>query len=164
MIAPTLVWALTALLAAAPAEPPRALSAQPAGERARQNLMPQSPDPLWRTLAHTRVSGDPAKGVFTADHPADVRALNGREVAVEGFMLPTGFMPPFSYFVLTRYTPVCAFCPPGAPNEAMEVNLTEFTKPVTGLISVRGKLHINSDGASGLFFRLDDAHIEKAAS
>ena len=92
-----------------------------------------------------------------------MRALDGKEVAVEGFMLPTGFMPPFSNFVLTRYTPVCAFCPPGAPNEAMEVNLDDFTKPLTGLISVRGKLHINSDGGSGLFFRLDDAHIEKVA-
>ena len=154
--------ALAAMLAAAPdGRPP---SAQPEGERARQNLMPQSPDPLWRTLAHTRVTGDAAKGVFKADHPPEVRALEGKEVAVLGFMLPTGFMPPFSSFVLTRYTPVCAFCPPGAPNEAVQVNLDEFVKPTTGMISVRGKLHINSDGGSGLFFRLDDAHIEKGAS
>ncbi len=156
--------ALLALLAApVRAEPPRPVSAQPASERARQNLMPQSPDPLWRTLAHTRITGDPAKGVFKADNPPEVRALDGREVAVEGFMLPTGLMPPFTTFVLTRYTPVCAFCPPGAPNEAMEVNLAEFVKPMSGLISVRGKLHINADGGSGLFFRLDDAHIEKGA-
>lgn len=153
-----IAW-LALSLAAAAAPPP--LPVQPPAERARQMLAPQSPDPLWRTLAHTKVEADVAKGVFTAQHPAEVKALDGREVAVQGFMLVTSYQSAFNTFVLTRYTPVCAFCPPGAPNEAIEVTLNSFVKPSSGLVTVKGHLHLNKDGSSGLFFRLDDAELSE---
>jgi uncharacterized protein len=62
-------------------------------------------------------------------------------------------------FILTRYTPVCAFCPPGAPNEAVQVTLMRVITPIRGLITVRGRLHLEKDATSGLFFRLDGAEI-----
>lgn len=147
------LWAAPAALAAPP-------PSQPADERARQRLLPQSHDPLWTTLSHTTVTADPVHGVYLARHPADVRALDGREVVVSGFMLRTDVMPQFIHYVLTRYTPVCAFCPPGAPNEAIEVTADHYLKAAsTGLITVRGVLHVKTDGASGLFFSLDGAKM-----
>jgi hypothetical protein len=131
---------------------------QPAEERARQQLLPQSSDPIWRTLAHTRVKSDLARGIFLADHPADVRALDGQDVSITGFMLVTNPMESFD-FVLTRYTPVCPFCPPGAPNEAVQVFLKHFVKRTSGLITVRGRLHLENDATTGMFFRLDPAEI-----
>jgi uncharacterized protein len=132
---------------------------QPPEERARQLLLPQSADPIWRTLAHTRFESDLARGVFIADHPADVRALDGQEVTITGFMLLLNPMNFASDFVLTRYTPVCPFCPPGAPNEAVQVMLTRVVKPMKGQITVRGRLHLEKDATSGMFFRLDPAEI-----
>jgi hypothetical protein len=133
---------------------------QPPEERARQQLMPQSTDPLWMTLAHSRITTDLKRGVFLADHPADVRALDGKEVTLQGFMLATTINGPIPYFILTRYTPVCAFCPPGAPNEAVEVTLVRFVKRSTsGLVTVKGRFHVSSDAAAGLFFSLDGAVV-----
>jgi hypothetical protein len=132
---------------------------QPPEERARQLGLPQSSDPIWRTLAHTRVKTNLAKGIFLAEHPADVRALDGREISVTGFMLSTNILKHFSNFILTRYTPVCAFCPPGAPNEAVEVDLVQFVQQTPGLVTVKGRLHLQNDASTGLFFRLDQARI-----
>lgn len=151
--------ALAAVATSARAAPPP-LPVQPAEERARQRLAPQSHDPLWTTLSHTAITADVAHGVYLARHPAEVRALDGREVTVSGFMLRTDVRPQFLRFVLTRYTPVCAFCPPGAPNEAIEVSTSHYLKaPAVGLITVRGRLHVKDDGASGLFFGMDQAEI-----
>ncbi|HLZ85213.1 MAG TPA: DUF3299 domain-containing protein [Caulobacteraceae bacterium] len=132
---------------------------QPAEERARQQLLPQSADPIWRTFAHTRVKTDLNRGIFLAEHPADVRALDGQQVSVTGFMLSTSILKKFGTFILTRYTPVCAFCPPGAPNEAVQVNLLQFVGQTSGLVTVKGRLHLENDASAGLFFRLDQAQI-----
>ena len=156
-----LLAALFALVATPALATPPPLPVQPPEERARQQLMPQSHDPLWSVLAHTQITADVQHGVYLAHHPADVRALDGREVTVQGFMLRTDVMPQFRHFVLTRYTPVCAFCPPGAPNEAIEVASDRFLKAqASGLISVRGQLHLHDDGASGLVFSMDRAEVQ----
>ncbi|MBE7218566.1 MAG: hypothetical protein INR64_08865 [Caulobacteraceae bacterium] len=153
-----LVLLLVADAARAASPPP--LPVQPAEERARQRLLPQSHDPLWTTLAHTAFTADLAHGVYVPHPPADVRALDGKEVTVSGFMLRTDVMPQFIHYVLTRYTPVCAFCPPGAPNEAIEVTGAHYLRsPEEGLITLRGVLHVKTDGASGMFFSLDHAEL-----
>jgi hypothetical protein len=153
--------ALAAMIVAFAAADAHALAPriQPPEERARQLRLPQSSDPIWKTLAHTRVSTDLAKGIFLAEHPADVRALDGQVISVTGFMLSTSVLKHFSSFILTRYTPVCAFCPPGAPNEAVEVDLEQFVQQTPGLVTVRGRLHLQNDASTGLFFRLDRAQI-----
>lgn len=150
------------LLGAALANTPPAARqlAQPAAERARQQALPQSADPLWRLFARSQVIGDPAKGAFTARHPPEVRALDGKPIVISGYMLKTDIMSNFNAFILSRYTVVCPFCPPGAPNEAAEVALKRFiARPTEGPVTVSGVLHVHYDGASGLFFSIDQAEI-----
>lgn len=132
---------------------------QPPEERARQKLLPQSTDPIWQTLAHTKVITDLSRGLFVAKHPAEVRALDGKEVSITGFFLSTSILKTSGSFILTRYTPVCAFCPPGAPNEAVQVQLSQFVRQTPGMVTVKGRLHLNDDASTGLFFRLDGAEI-----
>ncbi len=137
---------------------------QPAEERAWQQLMPQSKDPIWQTFAHSRITTDLKRGVFLADHPADVRALDRRNVTIEGFMLSTSIPARVAGFILTRCTPVGAFCPPGAPNEAVQVNLIRFAgRPTTGLVTAAGRLHVSQDAANGLFFAADKAETTSGA-
>ena len=90
---------------------------QPPEERARQQLLPKSEDPIWRTFAHTQVKTDLAKGIFVAEHPADVRALDGKEVSVTGFMLTMSILKHFSNFILTRYTPYAPSAHPARPTK-----------------------------------------------
>lgn len=134
-------------------------SYQPPAERARQNNLPVSKDPLWTTLATTEVTGDPSKGVYLAHHSEAVKALDGHDVTITGYMLQTDPLPPFTHFILARRTPVCAFCPPGEPNEAVEVYTPHFTSQTSGEVTVRGQLKLQKDGSQSLIFVLANAQI-----
>ncbi len=150
---------LGALILSAAGPVRAALPVQPPGERARQALMPVSSDPIWALLRQTPVKADLARGVFTAAPPPQVKALAGRELDVTGFMLPLDPSPMFSHFLLTRNTPVCAFCPPGEPNEVIEVNLDQYVRATGEPITVHGRFALQDNGQQGLFFQLDRAEI-----
>ena len=136
------------------------LPAQPATERARQKLFPASDDPIWATLQKSRVTADEKRGVYTAEHPMEVILLGGQDLLVRGFILPLDPAPPFTHFILSRYTPVCAFCPPGAPNEAIEVFTSHPVKVTSGAeVLVKGRFVVASNAASGLFFRMNNGEI-----
>lgn len=141
---------------AGPGSPP---TTQPAAERARQNNLPQSSDPLWSVFAKTEVTADPAKGIFIAHHSDAAKALDGREVTLHGYLLQTDVLPPYFHFIVSRRTPVCAFCPPGEPNEAVEVFLKKFTDLKGGEVTVRGQLRLQKDGSQSLIFVLSNAEI-----
>lgn len=135
------------------------LPAQPPEERARQQLLPKSSDPIWQILAKSKVTADAAKGVYLIDNPPEVKALAGRQMSVTGFMLPLDPSPRFFHFLLTRNTPVCPFCPPGAPNEAIEVNAASLVRPTSGPITVTGRFTLQENGAAGLFYQLNGADV-----
>ena len=133
---------------------------QPASERARQALMPHSNDPIWTTLSRTAVTADMTRGIFTAAPPAEVKALDGRELTISGYMLPLDPSPMVSRFLLTKNTPVCPFCPPGQPNEVVEVDLDQFVKPTSEPVTVRGRFSLRADAGQGLFFHLTRGELQ----
>lgn len=135
------------------------LPVQPKDERARQELLPKSTDPIWAMLAKSKVTADVAKGEYRIDNPPEVQALNGREMSVTGFMLPLDPSPRFVHFLLTRRTPVCPFCPPGAPNEAIEVYSLKFVRPTSGPVTVTGRFLLQDNGQAGLFYQLQQADV-----
>lgn len=136
-----------------------ALPTQPAEERARQLLMPRSSDPIWSILARSTVTADVARGVYRIDNPPEVKALAGRQMSVTGFVLPLDPSPRFFHFLLTRNTPVCPFCPPGAPNEAIEVYARTLMRPTSGPVTVTGRFVLQDNGAAGLFYQLNSADV-----
>lgn len=133
---------------------------QPAEERELQRKLPQSRDNLWPTLHHTVISEDANSGMYKAAHPADVKALVGKTLTVQGFVMPYTPEKEFRHFLLTRYTPVCQFCPPGAPNEVIDVAVDVPVKWADRLFTVTGKFAIQDDGEKGVFFRLDNATVQ----
>jgi len=135
------------------------LFGQPLSERAAQQQLPQSHDTIWQTLHHTVITEDTKQGIYTAKHPADVQALVGKKLTIEGFVLPYTTDTLMRHFLLTRYTPVCAFCPPGAPNEVIDVTVDQPVKWEDKLYAVSGIFAIQNDGEKGLFFRLDKARV-----
>lgn len=70
-------------------------------------------------------------------------------------MLPMDTAPRSKHFLLSRYTPVCFFCPPGQPNEVVEVISKPGVKLTGAMITLTGRLSLINDGEKGLFFRLD---------
>ena len=147
---------LLASVSAASAAP---LLTQPANERVEQKTLPTSHAPLWAVLVHARIGEDDRRGVFTVAFPPDVKALDGRTVSVSGFMLPLDASEASTHFLLSRYTPVCFFCPPGRPNEVVEVT-TARGVPVTGrLLTVTGKLALENKPDKGLFFQIQQAAV-----
>ena len=130
---------------------------QPIDERKAQDALPQSHDDIWKTFGKCKVHLDQKKYMYSIDFTPEVKAMEGKEVTVSGFMLPLESTEKFRHFLLSKRTPTCFFCPPGEPNEIVEV----FTKkPVTwdeGIVVVTGKFGFTSNPELGLFFQLKDA-------
>ena len=149
-----LACVLTLCGAATAEDPPLG---QPAEERDAQAALPRSPDEIWATLAATKIDIDPDKGLFTAVHPVEVKALAGRTLTIAGFTMPLDTDETSRHFLLTRNTPVCAFCPPGEPDEVIEVWSDEPVKLTYDLAAFTGRFELIDNGEQGLFFQLKNA-------
>jgi hypothetical protein len=133
---------------------------QPADERRAQQSLPQSKASLWTVLRQTRIGEDEKRGVFTASFPEVVKALDGKPVAVSGFMMPLDTEVKSKHFLLARYTPVCFYCPPGQPNEVVEVTTRQGVPITARMLTVSGKMALINNAARGLFFRIDGASVQ----
>ncbi len=133
---------------------------QDPGERAAQAKLPQGRSPLWATLRTTRIGVDEARGLFTARHSPAVRALVGKTITLSGFINPLDAATRGTHFLLSKYTPVCAFCPPGEPNEVVEVRTSRPVIFSNKPVSVTGTFVLQNKGENGLFFQLSGASVK----
>ena len=150
--------AALALALTAPAVPGHA-QFQEDGERAAQSKLPQGKTPIWATLRQTRIGVNEARGLFTATHPPAVKALAGKSISLAGFIMPLDAQTAGTHFLLSKYTPVCAFCPPGEPNEVVEVHSARPVAFVQKLVTVTGRFALENKGENGLFFQMSDATV-----
>jgi hypothetical protein len=168
-LAPAL--AAGAALLAAPAAP-RAQPAQPAQPADGAHPLGQGPgfhDPRsafaplaeregvvsWRllTAVTTRVRGNRVVPTF----PEGVRALDGRTVRIEGFMLPLEPGRPQRHFLLSAVPTTCPFCVPAGPEGLVEVFASTPVRYTVNAITVEGRFRALTQDRYGLFYRLDDA-------
>jgi hypothetical protein len=143
---------LTALPAAA-----GAAGGQPSDERAAQRGLPHATDQLWAVLRTTKIGEDARRGIFTARFSPAVQALAGKSITISGFMLPLESQGRTAHFLLSKYTPVCFFCPPGEPNEVIEVRTVKSLKAGYGKVTVTGRFALQNDGEKGLFYVMTQA-------
>jgi hypothetical protein len=129
------------------------------GERQAQNALPQSKNPLWTKLGKCRVDYDQRKGIYSIDVTEDVKALNGQTIDANGFILPLDGADKTKHFLLAKRTPVCQFCPPGEPNEVIEVKSKKALDWVDDPVTLKGKFTLINDGEKGVFFLLEDAEL-----
>ena len=133
---------------------------QEPGERAAQARLPQGRAALWATLRTTRINADEARGIFTASHPPAEKALVGSSESLPGFVMPLDAATRGTHFLLSKYTPVCAFCPPGEPNEVVEVNSARPIVFGAKLVTVTGTFCLENNGDNGLFFKMTGASVK----
>ena len=133
---------------------------QPADERKAQDALPKAKDQLWSTLGKTKVTVDNKKGLFLASFPAEVKKLDGQTLKISGFMLPLEGSEKFKHFLLSKRTPTCPFCPPGEPNEVVEVYSAKPVGYDENLISVEGKFQLVNEKETGIFFKMTDVAVK----
>ena len=136
------------------------VNSQPADERAAQDALPKSSNPLWSTLAQSKVSFSTKTGNFSIVLPPEVKALDGQTVTVSGFVLPMDGSDHTKHFLVTKNTPVCMFCPPGEPNEVVEVVSPQAVAWTNKMVSVTGKMSLINNGEKALFFKIAAAEVK----
>jgi hypothetical protein len=133
---------------------------QPLDERAAQDSLPKSDHALWAVLAKSEVNFSEENG-FTAKIAPEVKALDGKDVSISGFMLPLEEGETFTHYLLSLRTPTCFYCPPGTPTEVIEVFMAKPMAFDENLITVKGRFALTSNKDMGIFYVLKDAHPAK---
>lgn len=155
---------LTALLAAlafalpafaAPQVPP----AQGIAPAAPPTPMPPLPEikgvVSWNTLA--KVKQVKTKDKILPSFSKEVSELNGREVVLQGYMMPLEPGEKQSHFLLTLSSPSCAYCLPAGPEGIVEIKSKTPVKYSLEPVFVNGKLSVMNDDPAGLYYRLTEA-------
>ena len=151
---------LTAAMTKQVKQVPGLIDGQPIEERKLQDQLPQSQSSIWQEFAKCKVGYNNASGLYSIAVTPDVKALSGQTISVSGFVMPLDGSDHTKHFLLTRRTPVCMFCPPGEPNEVVEV-LSPHSIPWTDkMVSVTGPLSLINNGEKGMFFKVSATMVK----
>ena len=97
--------------------------------------------------------------MFYPEFTADLKALSGKEMTVKGYFVP--FAPEGGKYIIISKFPMsqCFFCGGGGPESIAEVYFKGSAErfKVDDLITVKGKLKLNTEDAEHLNFILIDA-------
>lgn len=137
------------------------MPSQPNDERKAQEALPQAHDAMWKTFAKCKVHLDKKKYLYSITYTPEVKAMEGKRITVSGFILPLESTEKFTHFLLSKRTPVCPFCPPGEPNEIIEVFTKEPIKWGENTLTVTGTLQFTANPELGLFFQLKDSDTKE---
>lgn len=121
---------------------------------------------LWKTLAKItyRKEFDEFLG-FKIDKPVfseEIKALNGKEVTVKGFIIPVEGYKGQKEFIFSAFPySMCFFCGGAGPESVMEVSAAESVEYTADAIYLKGKLKLNADDVNKLMYSLSDARMVK---
>lgn len=121
---------------------------------------------LWKTLAKITYKKEYDEFLgFKIDKPVfseEIKALNGKEVTVKGFVIPVEGYKSHKEFIFSAFPySMCFFCGGAGPESVMEVLATEPVEYSAESIILKGKLHLNSDDVNKLMYSLTDARLVK---
>ncbi|HEX3945011.1 MAG TPA: DUF3299 domain-containing protein [Rhizomicrobium sp.] len=127
---------------------------QPPEERKLQMTLPHSQSPVWLKFVKCKVGYNDKNDLYHIAVTPEVKALAGQPVMVNGFVMPLDASDHTQHFLLTRNTPVCMFCPPGEPNEVVEVVAPRRIVWTNKIVTVTGPLTLVNNGEKGIFFKI----------
>jgi len=88
-----------------------------------------------------------------------IEKLDGKEIEIEGYMIPLTGQTQQSHFMLSRYPQsTCFFCGKAGPESAMQVFMKNNVKvPISERkVKVKGKLIVNPKDITSLLYTLED--------
>lgn len=121
---------------------------------------------LWKTLAKItfKKEYDEMMG-FKVDVPVfsgDVKKLEGKEISIKGYIIPTEGYKSHTEFVFSAFPyNMCFFCGGAGPETVMEVYAKEPIKYTAEPVILRGQLQLNSGDINRLIYSLEDAELVK---
>jgi hypothetical protein len=89
--------------------------------------------------------------------PAEVKALAGKRIKVNGYMLPLENGAKQSHFVLLAYPPDCPFHLNPLPMQFVEVRAATPIKVSYDVRTIEGVLSLHGDDEQGIFYKFSDA-------
>ena len=118
---------------------------------------------MWDIFAKTkfesRFNEKIGEYLFFPNFSADLKALAGKQVTLQGYYVP--FTPEGDTYVILSKYPMsqCFFCGGGGPESVAEVNFVKDPPrfDIDDLVTVKGKLRLNTESLDHLNFILDDA-------
>jgi hypothetical protein len=127
----------------------------------------QSKTDMWNEFAKTKFEPKYyekiGEYIFYPSFSTELKALVGKEITIEGFYVP--YAPEDgNYIILSKYpNNQCFFCGVGGPESVAEVTLKDGSLKflVDDLITVKGKLKLNTDDIDHMNFIITDAVIVK---
>ncbi|HEY0836646.1 MAG TPA: DUF3299 domain-containing protein [Azospirillum sp.] len=131
-------------------------SAEPTHPFSRFHLPLGDVTALWRDLAQVRLNGRLADPEF----PAKVQGLEGKTVALCGFMIPLAAGTEHSRFILAANPAGCAACESPGPATMLHVHARSPVGEIRDPVVVTGTLRIKPN--EGLFYRLERAELRMA--
>jgi hypothetical protein len=131
------------------------------------SVFAQTKTDIWNEFAKTKFepkyNEKLGEYLFHPTFSADVKALEGKEVTLEGYYVP--FAPEEgSYIILSKFPmSQCFFCGGGGPESIAEVTFknTALKFQVDDLITIKGKLKLNTNDIDHVNFLINDAVLVK---
>ncbi|HYE49401.1 MAG TPA: DUF3299 domain-containing protein [Azospirillaceae bacterium] len=119
----------------------------------------------WDLIADVREEQSMEKGKLRikAVFGDKVKALEGKELTIGGFMIPLEQKEKSQHFLLSALAPSCPFCPPPGPADLVEVRTEEPVAFTYDMVTLKGTLRISADDENGLYYRLEKAAQQPAS-
>jgi hypothetical protein len=89
----------------------------------------------------------------------EITALDGKEIRLQGFMLPLEAGKKQKRFLLSGNVPSCPFCLPGGPESLVEVLCKNAVSFRMQPIIISGRLSVLKEDPSGFWYRVTDAAL-----
>jgi hypothetical protein len=130
-------------------------------ERMAQTSLPIAKGEFWDKLFKCKIVFDNKTHLYSVKTTDEIKALAGKTVQITGFMYPLSMEEKQQHILLSKRTPVCFFCPPGEPNEILDVQLAKPTEISSDLVTIEGRFEMTDQKEEGIFFVLKDAKLVK---
>jgi hypothetical protein len=114
----------------------------------------------WEQLTDLIIETETPAALQTVLHvkfPETLKARDGQNVRIKGFMYPLKTGETHDYFLLSALPPSCPFCLPGGSMTLIEVKCAEPVEYTMEPILLEGTFSLLEDDPSGLYYRITEA-------
>lgn len=134
-----------------------------AGSKPTESIWVPAPTPpggtSWAVLESTKEIQRQQSGTIYSkpDFSPRVKALNGKRIRVNGYVMPLQNAARQSHFVLLAYPPDCPFHLDPAPTQFLEVRVVKAIAVNSNVRTIEGVLTLAGADESGIFYKLTNA-------
>lgn len=117
----------------------------------------------WKTLGQLEYekSRDEYGEIYVPKFGQDIRALEGKEIELSGYIIPfEGMFKPDHLIISSVPIASCFFCGGAGPESVAEIYLDEPVEYTAKKVTISGKLALNDSDVDQLMYILNDAKLK----